>query len=266
MPIAIRDLATLADYRSCVELQEAIWGAGFSERVPVALLRVSQMLGGVAAGAFDGERRLVGFVFGLTGIRDGRLVHWSDMLAVLPSYRNQGLGRRLKEFQRAKVLTLGVKAMLWTYDPLVSANAHFNINVLGARPVEYVPDMYGSGTGSILHGDLPTDRLVVEWDLLHPAPVAAGRTMPSETSLPVLGSPDGADQVADGVPAVAIAIPADFVRLRLQNDLLARRWRLAVRAAFQRLLARGYRVTGFVQARNGMHPYYVLELLGAEGA
>lgn len=266
MSIAIRDLTTLTDYRSCVELQEAIWGAGFSERVPVALLRVSQMLGGVAAGAFDGEGRMVGFVFGLTGIRGSRLVHWSDMLAVLPSYRNQGIGRRLKEFQRAKVLSLGVNAMLWTYDPLVSANAHFNINVLGARPVEYVPDMYGSATGSILHGDLPTDRLVVEWDLLHPAPVAAVRTIPSESSLPVLGSPDGADQVADGVPAVAIAIPPDFVGLRLQDDRLALRWRLAVRAAFQRLLARGYRVTGFVPAESSRHPYYVLELLGPEGA
>ena len=70
--ITIRDLHSLHDYADCVALQEETWGAGFSERVPTAILRVSQMVGGVAAGAFDENERLVGFVFGMTGVRDRR--------------------------------------------------------------------------------------------------------------------------------------------------------------------------------------------------
>jgi chorismate synthase len=260
VPVVIRELATLEEYRACVALQEEIWGAGFSERVPVALLRVSQMLGGVAAAAFDKEGRMLGFVFGLTGIRDGELVHWSDMLAVLPQYRNQGIGRQLKQFQRARVLELGVRLMMWTYDPLVAANAHFNINVLGARPVEYVPDMYGSHTGSALHGNLPTDRLVVAWELER-GPMDTLGSAPTIPSLPLIGSPELAQpKLAPEAPAVGIAIPDDFVGLRIRDSQLALRWRLAVRSAFQELLSRGYRVTGFACAQGGVSPHYVLQL------
>ena len=113
----IRDLNTLRDYADCVALQDETWGTGFSERVPTAILRVSQMIGGVAAGAFDESEKMVGFVFGMTGVRDRELVHWSDMLAVREELRGQGIGERLKQYQRDKVVALGVKSMLWTYDP-----------------------------------------------------------------------------------------------------------------------------------------------------
>ncbi len=169
--ITIRDLSSLRDYTDCVALQEDTWGAGFAERVPTAILRVSQMIGGVAAGAFDGDR-LVGFVFGMTGLRDNELVHWSDMLAVREELRGQGIGEKLKQYQRDKVVALGVRTMLWTFDPLQAGNAHFNINHLGAMPIEYVPDMYGIHTGNPLFGAMPTDRFIVRWrlDLTRPAP------------------------------------------------------------------------------------------------
>src|SRR5688572_392345 len=67
--ITIRDLHSLKDYTDCVAIQEATWGAGFAERVPTAILRVGQKIGGVSAGAFDENGRMVGFVFGLTGVR-----------------------------------------------------------------------------------------------------------------------------------------------------------------------------------------------------
>ena len=60
--ITIRDLSSLQDYADCVALQDETWGTGFSERVPLAVLRVSQMIGGVAAGAFDTSGKMVGFV------------------------------------------------------------------------------------------------------------------------------------------------------------------------------------------------------------
>ena len=65
--VTIRDLTTHQDFADCIALQEATWGEGFLERVPAAILRVSQMIGGVSAGAFDETERMVGFVFGLTG-------------------------------------------------------------------------------------------------------------------------------------------------------------------------------------------------------
>ena len=76
--------------------------------------------------------------------------------------------------------------MLWTSDPLVARNAHFNINRLGALPVEYVENIYGANTGSTLHGALPTDRTVIAWQLskVHAPVPGAARERPGDATLP----------------------------------------------------------------------------------
>jgi predicted GNAT superfamily acetyltransferase len=160
--IEIRPLVSHEERAACVALQRSTWGEGFTDVIPASILKVSQRIGGVALGAFDQDGALVGFVFGLTGIERGRIVHWSDMLAVAPRARNLGLGRRLKEHQRTVIRQMGGDVIYWTYDPLIARNAHLNFNRLGVRLAEYVEDMYGI-TDSALHGGLPTDRVIVAW-------------------------------------------------------------------------------------------------------
>jgi predicted GNAT superfamily acetyltransferase len=222
---AIRHLRTAGELDACVALQRAIWGSTFSEAVPRTILLIAEKLGGVVAGAFEGDR-MVGFVFGLTGLRDGRLAHWSDMLAVDPACRDQGIGRQLKAFQREAVMALGISDMYWTYDPLVARNAHFNINRLGAEVVEYVTDMYGA-TGSTLHGKVPTDRFVVRWRLTEP---------------PAPPPPARGDDRRVVIPAV--------------GDVAKPEWRERTRAAFTTALAEGYRVAGFSRGSDEAH--YIL--------
>ena len=162
--ITIRPLRTERERRECVALQRVTWGADFDELVPPSMLTVTQKIGGVAAGAFDERDAMLGFVFGMAGVRGGEIVHWSDMLAVRPDARDRGIGRRLKEFQREAALASGATTMYWSYDPLVARNAHLNFNRLGVRVDEYVEDMYGAST-SDLHRGLGTDRFVVFWRL-----------------------------------------------------------------------------------------------------
>ena len=69
----IRPFASHADRAKCVALQELTWGAGFTEKVPAAMLLVAQKLGGVVAGAFTDDGTMLGFVFGVTGVKDGRV-------------------------------------------------------------------------------------------------------------------------------------------------------------------------------------------------
>jgi predicted GNAT superfamily acetyltransferase len=223
--ITIRHLTTAGELDACVALQHATWGRTFSEAVPRTILLIAGKLGGIVAGAFDGDR-LVGFVFGLTGLRDGRLAHWSDMLAVDPACRDRGIGGQLKTFQREAMLALGVTEMYWTYDPLMARNAHFNINRLGAEVVEYVTDMYGK-TGSALHGDVATDRFLVRWRLTRSRPPAH------------VPGPDDR----------RVVIPA-------AGDVVSLEWRDRTRAAFTTALAEGFRVAGFT--RDGDDAYYVL--------
>jgi chorismate synthase len=258
--VTIRDLATLEEYQECCEIQEETWGRGFSERVPGAILRVSQKIGGVTAGAFNTDGRMVGFVFGMTGIRDGRLAHWSDMLAVREEARGHHIGDQLKHFQREKVRALGVEVMFWTFDPLVARNAHFNINRLGARPVEYVVDMYGSNTGSALHGKLPTDRVVLGWEIDSRHVPSPGMDAPrdGDTDAPMVnplrngGSPRV--ELAEQAPIVRVQIPHDATAL---DEVSAREWRFVVRDAFQHYLPRGYQVNRFVRCGSKALPYYV---------
>ena len=289
----IRPFGSRADYDACVTLQREVWGEDFVDVVPATILMVSQRVGGVSAGAFDAVGRLLGFVFGISGIRDGELVHWSDMLAVRPEARGAGLGKRLKQFQREQLLERGIRRMLWTYDPLVSRNANLNLNGLGAVPVEYVVDMYGD-TRSSLHAGLDTDRLIVEWRLDEQGP--AGTRSASGTA-PTRGAPglqgaeattvvDPQDRLHSPTmtntlpgaetttvvdpewfagerplpvsPCVRVAAPADIDALKAADPACARAWQQIQRRAFAWYLANGYRVSGFEHHQPPDDSHYLL--------
>lgn len=256
---AIRPLASLEDYAACVALQEETWGAGFSERVPTAILKVSQRIGGVTAGAFDDNGRMLGFVFGMTGVEGGQLVHWSDMLAVRPELHNRGLGRQLKEYQREVLQQIGVRRIYWTYDPLVARNAHFNFNRLGVYAVEYVENMYGGNTASALHRGVGTDRFVVAWPILEAAPLylTGERTPGIAGSAPVLNAGGDLDLPGDAAP-VRIEVPCDIATVQSRAVDEAARWRSSTRQAFRAAEHAGYVVSGFYRDAANGRCFYLL--------
>jgi predicted GNAT superfamily acetyltransferase len=159
--IDIRSLSTLEQFERCVALQIEVWGYNDGDVIPRRMFVVAQRIGGQALGAFDGDT-MIGFAMSLPGYRDGRSYLHSHMLAVLPEYRNAGVGRRLKLAQRDEASARGIDLMEWTFDPLEIRNAHLNIARLGVIVRRYQPDFYGPST-SPLQGGLPTDRLYAEW-------------------------------------------------------------------------------------------------------
>ena len=272
--LTFRTIHDLDEYRACVDLQRAVWGLEFSEVVPASILRVSAELGGLVAGAFTPDGTLAGFVYGLTGPQDGRLIHWSHMLAVRRTHRSSGVGFRLKYHQRTLLAARGIREMRWTFDPVVADNAHFNLARLGAQVVEYLPDMYGD-TGSS-HHTFGTDRFLVSWELTAPSGRQAGRgvdpsaperraarasassksAVPPEdeagfwSQAPVLnpvqtpGHAGGAPPPVEG-PRLRIAIPSDVVGLSRRAPAEARAWRNSTQRAFLDALQGGYRIVGF---------------------
>jgi chorismate synthase len=247
--VQIRPFESHADRAQCVALQELTWGKGFTEKIPAAMLLVAQETGGVTAGAFDDDGTMLGFVFGVTGVRHGKLMHWSDMLAVRPEARGQRLGERLKEFQRDHCRGLGVHTIYWTYDPLVARNAHLNLNRMGARVDEFVVAMYGEGTNSPLQGDMPTDRFIVSWAVDPSATATALDDLPTDALLVV--THDATENAFDDAPAVVVRVPRDITALAASDLAAARRWRFATRRAFSHYLTRGYHVRGFVADAHG---------------
>lgn len=248
----IRPLTTPSELRQCVELQRETWGAEFDDVVPPTLLQVAQRIGGVAAGAFDERGEMLGFVFGLAGVRKGQVIHWSDMLAVRAASRDAGVGRRLKEFQREAARAAGAVAMYWTFDPLVARNAHLNLNRLGATVEEYVEDMYGASETD-RHRGLGTDRFVVAWPLDRAAKVPGPPTAAERAAPAIEGEPP-----REAPPLLRVEIPRDIVQLRARVPREAAVWRARTRRAFQWGLAHGYRIARFFADGGDGRAFYVL--------
>ncbi len=145
----------------CLDLQKEVWGFSDIELVPLRLFVVAEKVGGQVIGAFEGSD-MVAFALAIPGNRNGHLYLHSHMLAVRESYRDKGLGRAIKLFQREDALSRGIELIEWTFDPLEIKNAYLNLEKLGAIARRYNINQYGI-TSSPLQGGLPTDRLVAEW-------------------------------------------------------------------------------------------------------
>lgn len=258
--ITVREVSAPGDFDACVALQREVWGKGFSDVVPASLLKIGSEVGGVTAGAFTRSGTLVGFVYGLTGVREGHLTHWSHMLGVLRSHRGMGIGYHLKNFQKERLLSRGIEEMRWTFDPLVAGNAHFNLTLLGARVDRYVPDMYGD-MGSDLHA-FGTDRFVAHWDLRASADASnAGIPPTSAWDLsPILDPGSEIPESAAGDPwtTVRIEIPGNVSALGRENPSSAREWRLRTRQAFMTAFQSGYEVVGFAREGGNGTGHYLL--------
>ena len=157
----IRKCETLAEMQAAFALQKEVWNFSDADLIPVRMFVVASKIGGHVIGAFD-QGEMVGFALAIPGMRNGHSYLHSHMLAVRQGYRNAGLGRQMKLYQREDALARGIELMEWTFDPLEIKNAYLNIEKLGAITRRYNVNQYGI-TSSPLQGGLPTDRLVAEW-------------------------------------------------------------------------------------------------------
>jgi predicted GNAT superfamily acetyltransferase len=233
--IQVRALTQLSELSEAVRLQKLIWGFDDIEIIPLRLFVTASKVGGQVFGAFDGDR-LIGFCLAIPGIKSGGKIYLhSHMLAVLPDYRNAGLGRILKLGQRTDALQRGIDLIEWTFDPLEIKNAYFNIERLGAIVRRYVLNQYGR-TSSTLHAGLPTDRCVPEWWL-------ASRRVEG-----VL-----AGKKPDQAVAARISVPADIETIKHSDPSRAREIQQRISDQFLAQFSKGLAVTGFERGPEFAH-------------
>ena len=270
--ILIRPFEKESDYFAFEELQKETWGRDIEEVITASLAKIVQKIGGIAAGAFDTEGDMTGFVFGFTGFKDGKPIHWSHMLAVKPAYRDAGIGRKLKLYQRDVLLGMGINEVFWTYDPLAGKNGHLNLNTLGAEVVEYVQDMYGSGEDSILFRGIGTDRFIVVWRIADEKVKENLETKRSIASELFLASPLAVCRSIENDPEsfavnnlglrekrLRVEVPHDVHQLMTNAIISAADWRKKTRAAFQQYLREGYKVVGFYSDQVSGRCFYCME-------
>jgi predicted GNAT superfamily acetyltransferase len=220
--IVIRKCRALEEFRACVGLQREVWGEADLEIEPVTMFVVASLTGGQVLGAFEGEK-MVGYTLAVVGLRRGVVYLHSHQTAVSSAYRNRGVGRMLKLFQRDEALGRGIRLVEWTFDPLELKNAHFNLNRLGAICRRHIPNLYGVTT-SPLHRGIDTDRLVAEWWLDSPRVIAAIQNLaPSAATAPA-----------------AIEVPAELEQWKQNDAPRVQAVQTRVREEFTKMFAREY--------------------------
>jgi predicted GNAT superfamily acetyltransferase len=242
--VILRDLHHIDEFRQVVDLERQIWEYTDSAdvvSVPVFIITVKR--GAILIGAFDERDGMVGFVYSLVGMKNGKPMQWSHMAGVLPEYRGQGLGRDLKLAQRQRALDAGFDLVEWTFDPLQATNAHLNFRRLGVVCDEYAENIYGESS-SALHRGTPTDRLVVQWNI---------RDARVERCLMM-----DANAVAADEDSAWVDIPAGFTEIQRAAPETALDWRIRTRQTFLKHFADGYRIVDFELRKNDGGGRYLL--------
>ena len=283
--IEIRSLATLAEIEAAEQLEQDTWGISERELIPAHTMHALQQNGAALLGAFADDR-LAGFTFAVLGMISGesridkvaaaRLKMYSVVTGVLPDYQNQGVGYRLKLAQRDFANNIGVRLITWTYDPLESRNANFNISKLGAVCHRYRRNFHGELGG--INAGLPTDRFDVEWWVTSNRVQSRVRKQRSSLSLDALLG-GGALLINEatfndeGLPVpppnyisrpsnlLLMEIPADFQTIKEEDPPLARRWRDHSRILFEELFHSQFIVTDFAfhtDERGRKRSFYLL--------
>ena len=271
----IRLLETHEDMTKAEALQRLVWSDSETDVIPTHMLMAVIHNGGLGVGAFVGDD-LVGFAFGFPGVvqtQDGLLLkHHSHILGVHPAWSGKGIGFAIKRAQWQMLRKQGIDRVTWTYDPLLSRNAHLNITRLGAVCSTYLRSEYGNMRDG-LNAGLPTDRFQVDWWLNSPRVVrrlnrqarpaltlehylAAGASLleAQRGRGSSLRPPGGLPQL-DG-SLLLVEIPPDFIAMKAADLPLARDWRFYGREVFETAFAGDYLVTDLIYEDG--HSHYLL--------
>lgn len=259
--ITIRRLYTPKEMAAAVDLQRVYWGDNMGDLVPNHMLTSITNYGGHLHGAFVADK-MVGMLLGFLGAdikgdnhqnAPSRMLLMSKRMVVLPQYRGHKIGENLKLAQADYARQHSIQLVTWTFDPMISRNAHLNLHKLGAVGQKYFEDYFGRKSADSVLG---ADRIVMNWWVRHPhvknrpeldlsnAPVANtvslsgdGLLVPHEFRLPTHS-------------IIRLEIPIEFQPIRNIDANLAQNWRDHVRLSFQRLLEAGYIATDFMRVEN----------------
>lgn len=269
--IQIRPLTRLDEMRGAVELQKSFWGNDLEATVPAHMLFSLATHGGHILAAFDGQK-MVGVLIDFLGTDPGEpdrpalanLQLVSKRMVVLPEYQGQEIGYHLKREQRRLAIKQGIRLITWTFDPLLSLNAHLNIRKLGAISDTYVENYYGTTEGGNLTTLGTSDRLLADWWVTSrrvDERVNGGRRglglqhyLDADTRIANATHVDSTgyalppgDILLPTSSLILLEIPVNYGAIVRDNPTLAQIWRSHIRALFQHLLGMQYIVTDFVR-------------------
>lgn len=242
--LTIRECTSVEELEGCVRLQYEVFALPEIEVSPVRHFIVTRSAGGFTLGAFDGDR-MVGFVLSVPAFLRSERAFYSHMTAVAKDYQGKGVGARLKWAQRERARVEGVKYIKWTFEPVKSRNAYFNLEKLGAVIRDYARNFYGTDYSTVQEANkkigMASDRLFAEWDL-------------ESEKVKTLAS--GGEFTEKGSPVREISIPGDWSGIVAADPDRALEEQLRVRDEFESAFAAGLVCRSF--RRDKVRPAYLL--------
>ena len=222
--IQVRELDNLQDQDFGRNIFDITWSMDAGTEITPNLLQAMVHSGSYLSGAFI-DNKIVGAAFAFPATNGGLHLH-SHMTAVLPEFRDKGVGYALKIDQWNWAKKKNYSHLSWTFDPLVRRNAKLNIAKLGVDISAYFPNFYGDMPDALNAGD-ESDRLMVSWSTDIDAPEARE----------IITNPESGD--------ILIEIPEDIVAIRSKNQSESMKWRRQVREQFLAAFEKNGKVVGF---------------------
>ena len=222
--IQVQELVNFQDQDSGRKVFDLTWAMDAGTEITPNLLQAMVHSGSYLSGAFI-DNKIVGAAFAFPATNGGLHLH-SHMTAVLPEFRDKGVGYALKIDQWNWAKKKNYSHLSWTFDPLVRRNAKLNIAKLGVDISDYYPNFYGDMPDALNAGD-ESDRLMVSWRTDVDAPRARE----------LITNPEAGD--------VLIEIPEDIVAIRSRNQSESMQWRRQVREQFMAAFEKNGKVIGF---------------------
>ena len=224
MIIKVNKMSSLTELDLARSIFDKTWNPDQGSEITPNLLQAMVHSGSYLSGAFI-DNKIVGAAFAFPATNSGLHLH-SHMTAVLPEFRDKGVGYALKINQWNWAKKNKYSNLSWTFDPLVRRNAKLNIVKLGVDVSDYYPNFYGDMPDALNAGD-ESDRLMVSWSTDIDAPEARE----------LITNPETGD--------ILIEIPEDIVAIRSKNQSESMKWRRQVREQFMAAFEKNGKVVGF---------------------
>ncbi len=240
----IRECKTWEELDLCVQLQREVFALPDLEISPRRHLIVTQHAGGFTLGAFV-KNQLAGFVLSVPAFRGAERIFYSHMMAVKKEFQSYGIGAQLKWAQRERALDEGVSFIKWTFQPVQSRNAFFNLEKLGVTVSEYAANFYGTDYAATNPREsgigLESDRVFASWSLNDKKVIARSK---------------GEMFIERGEIIRSIEIPHDWQAMLSEDAERAKAKQLKIRVELENAFLEGLVCRGF--ARDEDHPRYLL--------
>lgn len=254
VPVSVVEVRSEREARAAVEVLAEVWRREDGQPpLPPELAWAFAHSGNYVALATAGDEPVAAAIGFRGEDADGLHLH-SHIAGVLPAWQGSGVGYLIKQHQRSWALAHELDRITWTFDPLVSRNAYFNVVKLGAELTRYYVDFYGRMNDGINDGD-ETDRCLVTWRLTsaRAKAAAAGGGAPADVAAARAGG--AADLLVidvGGAPRLTLTdadvrlvqVPDDVVALRREQTESAQEWRRALRRALVPAFEEGLEVVG----------------------